>query len=406
MYRFGRFELDPRAFELRADGRPVHVEPQVFEVLRHLLAHRDRVVPRTELLDVVWGSRFVSDATLASRVREARRAVGDDGQAQHVIATVHGVGYRFVGEVVEAGAEDDSGPPRWPQRIGFCATTDGVRIAYARSGSGPTLVKAANWLTHLEYEWESPIWSHWIDALSARHTLWRYDERGCGLSDWDVVDYGVQPWVADLAAVVDSAGLGRFDLIGLSQGGAVAVEYAVQHPERVRRLVLVGAYARGRLARAASEAEREEAALDLSLGRVAWSRDDSAYRQVFASQFLPEAAPELWPAFNLLQRATTSTENLVRFLDAFAHIDVTESAARVHCPTLVLHSRRDMRVPLSQAHELCRLIQGSRLCLLDSANHILTADEPAWPVLLREVEEFLGGDASDSLVGAPLGGVS
>lgn len=401
MYRFGRFELDPRAFELRADGRPVHVEPQVFEVLRHLLAHRDRVVPRTELLDAVWGSRFVTDATLASRVREARRAVGDDGQSQRVIATVHGVGYRFVGAVEQAGAEA-AAAQRWPQRIGFCTTADGVRIGYARSGSGPTLVKAANWLTHLEYEWQSPIWSHWIDALSAHHTLWRYDERGCGLSDWDVEDFGVQAWVADLAAVVDAAGLGRFDLIGLSQGGAVAVEYAVQHPERVRRLVLVGAYARGRLARAGTQEERDEAALDLALGRVAWSRDDSAYRQVFASQFLPEAPPELWPAFTLLQRATTSTENVVRFLDAFAHLDVTRAAARVRCPTLVLHASRDVRVPLSQAHELCRLIEGSRLSLLDSGNHILTAHEPAWPVLLHEIEQFLAADDAE-LVAAPTG---
>lgn len=398
MYRFGSFELDPRAFELREGGRVVHLERQVFEVLRHLVEHHERVVPKAELLDVVWGSRFVSEATLASRLKQVRRALGDDGNRQAVIATVHGVGYRFVARVERADADagafgtsvDGTGARR-PQQIRFCATDDGTRIAYARSGAGPTLVKAANWLTHLDYEWESPIWAHWIDALSARRTLLRYDERGCGLSDWEVADFGVDAWVDDLAAVVDDAGVPDFDLIGLSQGGAVAIAYAVRHPDRVRRLVLVGAYVRGRLARAVTPEEREEAALDLALGRMAWARDDSAYRQVFASQFLPDARRELWQAFNTLQRATTSTENVVSFLDAFAHIDVTAEAGELRCPTLVVHARRDVRVPVAQAHELCRLIPGSRLCLLDSGNHILTADEPAWPALCREVEAFLAG---------------
>jgi pimeloyl-ACP methyl ester carboxylesterase len=385
VYRFDCYELDPRAFELRCDGRPVHVERQVFEVLRHLVENHDRVVPRTELLDVVWKSRFVSDATLASRLKEARRAVGDDGQRQCLIATVHGVGYR----TTPPGPHRPSAGTRWPQQIRFCTTGDGVRIAYARSGSGPVLVKAANWLTHLDYEWESPIWSHWIDQLSSAHTLVRYDERGCGLSDWEVEDFGVEPWVDDLEAVVDDAGLTGFDLIGISQGGAVAIAYAVRHPERVRRLVLVGAYARGRFHRAETEEQREEAALDLALARIAWSRDDSTYRQVFASQFLPETPPERWEAFNRLQRATTSTDNVARFLEAFAHIDVTAEAASVRCPTLVIHARRDIRVPISQARELCRLIPNSRLCLLDSGNHILTEDEPAWPVLCTEIEEFL-----------------
>lgn len=393
MYRFAEFELDPRRFELRRDGEPVHLERQVFEVLVHLVENHDRVVPRTELLDAVWGSRFVSDATLASRLRDVRRAVGDDGQAQRVIATVHGVGYRFVAPLaleydrvpLPRGEEP---PRRRPQEIHYCRAGDGLRLAYAMSGAGPTLVKAANWLTHLEVEWDSPIWSHWIDALSARHRLVRYDERGCGLSDWDVDDFGFDAWVEDLELVVDSVGLESFDLIGISQGGAVAVGYAVRHPERVRRLILVGAYSRGRLVRARSDDEREEAAVDLQLAKVAWRRDDSTYRRVFASQFLPDAPRELWDAFNDLQRTTTSTENVVRFLDSFARIDVSDIADRVRCPTLVLHSRRDQRVPESQARELARLIPDSTLRYLDSGNHILTRDEPAWTDLLNEIDAF------------------
>lgn len=390
MFVFNGCRLDPARFELWRDGARVHVEPQVFDVLRYLLEHRDRVVPKTELLDAVWGDRFVSDSALTSRLKAARRAIGDDGTTQRLIATVHGVGYRFVGEIAPAeGATTPGGIARRNQEIRYCRSPEGVRIAYACTGTGPPLVKAANWFTNLDLEHESPIWAHWIDALSMRHRLVRYDERGCGLSDWDVTEYGIDTWVEDLELVVDSVGLDRFPLLGLSQGGAVAVAYAVRHPERVTRLVLIGAYARGRLARAATSDEREEAALDMQVGRVAWRRDDPAYRQVFAAQFLPDESREMWDAFSALQRATTSTENVVRFLDAFANIDVFDLAAQVRCPTLVLHARRDHRVPTQQARELAAQIPDSTLRLLDSGNHILTATEPAWAELVREVDRFL-----------------
>lgn len=386
MFRFDECTVDLARWQLTRAGEPVHVERQVFDVLVYLLTHRDRVVPKLELLDAVWGDRFVSDSAITSRLKAARRAVGDDGRQQRIIATVHGVGYRFVAPVVEDGA---SPVRRHGQAIRYCTTGDGVRIAYALSGSGPPLVKAANWLSHLDHEWTSPIWSHWIDALCSRHVLVRYDERGCGLSDWEVADFSLDAWVEDLELVVDSAGVDRFALLGVSQGGAVAISYAVRHPERVSHLVLVGAYSRGRLARATTAEEREEAALDLAVGRVAWRRDDPAYRQVFASQFLPDADRSHWDAFNDLQRATTSAENVVRFLDTFAHLDVSALAPLVRCPTLILHSRADHRVPVSQARELAALIPDSRLVMLDSANHILTAGEPAWPSLLAELEEFI-----------------
>jgi pimeloyl-ACP methyl ester carboxylesterase/DNA-binding winged helix-turn-helix (wHTH) protein len=417
VYYFEQCELDPLRRELRRGGRAVHVEPQVFAVLLHLLRHRSRVVTKHELLDAVWGDRFVSDATVTSRLKAARRAIGDDGRSQRLIATVHGIGYRFVGpvrdesgagpgvETVEAaagaplGSDDadvgeaagDDAPVRHrhTQEIRYCRSPDGVRIAYATSGSGPPLVKAANWLTHLDLEWQSPIWAHWIDELSQSHQLVRYDERGCGLSDWEVREFSLDAWVEDLELVVDSVGLDRFPLLGLSQGGAVALAYAVRHPERVSRLVLVGAYSRGRLARAATAEEREEADLDMQVGRVAWRRDDPAYRQVFAAQFLPDAPRSAWDAFNQVQRATTSTENVVQFLDTFAHIDVSNLAAEVACPTLVVHSRRDRRVPVEQARELAALIPGSVLHLLDSGNHIVMSDEPAWPELMSRLDAFL-----------------
>ena len=397
MYTFETCQLDPARFELHRAGVAVHVEPQVFEVLVYLVAHRDRVVPKTELLDVIWGDRFVSDSTLTSRLKAARKAIGDDGQGQRLIATVRGVGYRFVASVTDDHPVPETPPApaaavrRATQQIRYCTSPDGVRIAYASTGSGPPLVKAANWLTHLDLEWDSPIWAHWIDALSAHHRLIRYDERGCGMSDWDVQDISLDAWVEDLELVVDSVGLDRFPLLGLSQGGAVALAYAVRHPERVTRVALVGAYARGRLARAATPDEREEAALDMQVGRVGWRRDDPAYRQVFAAQFLPDADRERWNAFNALQRATTSTDNVVRFLDTFANVDVSALAGQVTCPTLIVHARDDRRVPTSQARELAALIPDSHIHLLDSGNHIVMADEPAWPDLVSELDEFLDG---------------
>lgn len=279
------------------------------------------------------------------------------------------------------------------QHIRFCRSDDGTRIAYATSGDGPTLVKSANWMTHLDYDWESPVWRHWLGDLSEGHTLVRYDERGCGLSDWDVDRFTFDAWVDDLALVVDALELDRFPLLGVSQGGAVAIAYAVRHPERVSRLVLFGAYGQGRLVRATTEEQRREAALHLELARLGWGSDDPAFRQVFTSQFMPGGTREQWESFNELQRRTTSSENAVRFMEVFATIDVMDLAPLVQCPTLILHSRSEVRVPISMARELAALIPGSRLVPLPSRNHILGEDEPAWDLFLDEINRFLTAEA-------------
>lgn len=392
--RFEDCELDAGRYELRRAGQAVHVEPQVFDVLAYLIAHRDRVVTKIELLESVWGDRFVSESALTSRIKAARRAVGDDGTAQRAIRTVHGRGYQFVA-AVEVLAAVPAAPPtarpadRLEQEIRFCVSDDGVRIAYASMGRGPPLVKAANWMTHLDHDVESPVWRHWLAGLSRAHRLVRYDERGCGLSDWEVGRFDFDAWVDDLEVVVDAAGLDSFALLGLSQGGAVAIAYAERHPERVTKLVLWGAYPTGRLVRATTEAQQREAALDVELARVGWGRDDATFRQVFTAQFLPDATPQQWEEFDRLQRRTTSPDNAVRFLETFARIDVTASAPHVLCPTLILHARDDLRVPLASAREVAALIPDSRLVPVASGNHILTQDEPAWPAALAEMSRFL-----------------
>lgn len=286
VWRFGEFVLDTPQYELRCGHDVVKVEPQVFDVLTHLVANHDRFVSKEELFDTVWGGRFVGEAALTSRIKAARRALGDDGESQRFIRTVRGRGYQFVATI--AGVEPAQAPaPEVPaprQHIAFCRAADGIRLAYAVSGEGPPLVRAANWMTHLGYDIESPVWRHWVRDLSRDHTLIRYDERGCGISDWEVGDFTFDAWVADLESVVEALGLERFPLMGVSQGGAVAVAYAARHPDRVSRLVLCGASAKGRAVRAANEEEKRAASLDLDLARVGWGRDDPAFRQVFAAQ--------------------------------------------------------------------------------------------------------------------------
>ena len=394
MWRFDDYTLDTARYELKCGENVVRVEPQVFDVLAQLLSNHERCVTKEELFDAVWGGRFVGEAALTSRIKAVRRALGDDGESQRYIRTVRGRGYQFVGALRahhDTDGEAESRPePEVPrQHIAFCRAGDGIRLAYAVTGDGPPLVRAANWMTHLGYDVESPVWRHWVRDMSAHHTFIRYDERGCGLSDWDAKDFTFHDWVTDLESVVDAVGLERFPLLGVSQGGAVAVAYAARHPEKVTKLVLCGAYARGRAVRAQSEDEKRAAALDLDLARVGWGRDDPAFRQVFAAQFLPDGTRADWDAFDQLQRRTTSPENAVRFLQEFAHIDVREQAGHVRCPTLILHSRNDHRVPMRYGEELAALIPDSRLVALASSNHLLTATEPGWRVFCEEVDAFL-----------------
>lgn len=397
-FTFDDYELDSAGFEVRRRGSVVKIEPRVFDVLHHLVINRRRVVSKEELLDAVWGSRFVSEASLTTALRAARRAIGDSGTAQRLIRTAHGRGYQFVGEVCVYGHPPGEPPGSAPgadanaherQSIRFCRAADGTRIAYARVGTGPPLLKAANWISHIDLEWATPVWSHWLKGLARHRELVRYDERGCGMSDWAVPSSTFEDWVSDLEAVVDAVGLETFPLLGVSQGGAVAVEYAARHPERVSRLVLAGAYAEGRQVRARTDLERAEAAIDLDLARVGWAREDATFLQVFASQFLPDGTTKDWDEFTGFLRRTTSPENAIGFLEEFALLDVTATASRVTCPTLILHSRGDRRVPIDQATELATLIPDSALVLLESDNHLLTAGEPAWPEFLAHIDRFL-----------------
>jgi DNA-binding winged helix-turn-helix (wHTH) protein len=246
LFLFADHTLDTDRRELRRGSEPIAVEPQVFDLLVHLVQNCDRVVSKDDLIASVWGGRIVSDSTLTSRINAARKAVGDSGEEQKVIRTVARKGFRFVAGVNAARqpsepVKAETSEPSCPrQEVQFCTASDGVRIAYASVGAGPPLVKTANWMNHLEYDWRSPIWSHLLHALAAEHRLVRYDQRGNGLSDWDVEDISFDAYVRDLESVVDTVGFERFALFGVSGGCAVSIAYAARYPERVSRLLLYG----------------------------------------------------------------------------------------------------------------------------------------------------------------------
>ncbi len=276
------------------------------------------------------------------------------------------------------------------QEIRFCTTEDGVRLAWSSMGHGPPLVKAANWLSHLEFDQNSPIWRHWLRELSRDHTLIRYDERGCGLSDWNVTEFSVEAWVRDLEAVVKAAGLERFALLGISQGGPVAISYAVRNPERVSHLILYGTYAQGWGKRESSADLLAERDALLTLTRVGWGRDTPAYRQVFTALFVPDASEEQFHWFNELQRISASPENAVEFQRAFSQIDVTDVLDDLPVPPLILHAQDDLRVPFESGRALAARIPRSRFVALRSRNHLLLEHEPGWREFLREVRSHLG----------------
>lgn len=393
---FEDFVLDDARRELRRGAETVAVEPQVFDLLVYVIENRDRVVSRDDLIASIWGGRIVSESTLTSRINAARHAIGDSGDAQRLIKTIPRKGIRFVGELHDAANPERSAPLRMhAQNVTFCRTADNVHLAVATSGSGTPLVKTANWLNHIEYDWQSPVWAPLINALSDRYTLVRYDERGNGLSDWKVDDISFESFVHDLETVVDGLRLERFGLLGISQGAAVAIAYATRHPERISHLALLGGYVKGWRKRSTEAELAQREALE-SLVRFGWGQDNPAFRQVFTSLFIPGGTPEQMQWFNDLQRVSTSPENAVRLMRAFGEIDVEDLLPQVGVPTLVLHSRGDARVPFEQGLKLARGIPGARFVELDSNNHVLLSHELAWQRCVDEITTFVSADAGQN----------
>lgn len=388
-FRFGDVDLNTDTREIHAGGGAVAVEPQVFDLVAFLIQNRDRVVSTQELVEAVWRGRIVSDSAIAARISAARSAIGDTGAAQRWIRTVPRRGFRFVGDVDDDATPAAAAAPE-RQRVAFCRSADGTRIAYAVSGSGYPLLRAGHWLTNVENDWASPIWRPNLDRLGQRFRLVRYDQRGNGLSDWQADNFSLDRFVDDLEAVVDASRLDRFALYGASQGAPIAVAYAHRHPHRVSHLILHGGYERGRLLRETG-AEREQGEAILTLIRHGWGRPGSPFNAAFATLFMPAGSREQIDSLAELQRTTTTPANAAALRAAVDRFDVSHIVGNVRVPALVLHARDDGVQPLDQGMALAAGIPGAEFVMLESRNHVLTRQEPAWAATFEAIERFVFG---------------
>nr|WP_276562518.1 alpha/beta fold hydrolase [Hoeflea prorocentri] len=378
--------------ELRLGGEQQPVEPQVFRLLLHLIENRDRLVTKDDLINAVWGGRIISDATLSSRISSARRAMGDSGTRQHSIRTIARNGYRFVAEV-EVSENQTATPLERNGRsqdrlIRYCVAPDGVQLAYSITGKGPALVKTMSWLNHLEFDWESPVFSDLFQKLTQEHTLLRYDSRGAGLSDKHPDDFSFEALASDLETAIDASGLEKFALLGISQGAALAIDYAARYPQRVSHLLLWGGYARGRKRRG-NKQDEEKAQAFRTLMRYGWGKDSSTFRQMFSALYLPEANEEQIRWWTELQRIATTPENAIRLRDTIDDIDVSDRLALVKAPTLILHSEREEVAPISEARQMAAKIPDATVVPLDSANHLVLPQETAWHRAVAAIGDFL-----------------
>ncbi len=401
-YEFAGFELDVPERRLLRNGVEIDLAPKAFDTLRLLVENAGHLMTKEDLLRRLWPDSVVEENNLNKNISILRKVLGQSPSSESYIETVPRAGYRFVVKVRDLNAPPVAAPrpavhpatSPLRQEIRFCTTRDAVRIAYARVGSGTPLVKAANWLNHLDFEWESPLWQHWIHELTQHHTFIRYDERGNGLSDWEVADISFEAWVHDLEAVVEASGVERFALFGLSQGGAVAIAYAARHPERVSHLILCGAYSRGFHHRQRPEALAARHALEI-LVRLDWGKNNPAFSAMFTSLYISEnASPEQQRWLNDLQRVSATPENAARIMEACDVINVRDLLPAISVPTIVFHCDRDRAVPPEEGRLIAAEIPNAKFVPLSSPNHLLLAEEPAWRVFLEELGRFVGWKTS------------
>jgi pimeloyl-ACP methyl ester carboxylesterase len=385
------FVFDLERSELRnGSGASLTLRPQTLAVLACLARYPSELVSKDELMRSVWPDVVVTDDSLVQCVTELRKALGDT--EHRVIRTEPKRGYRLVAQAPASSPHEAAPTPmEFKQDIHFATAPDGVRIAYALSGSGPPLVRAPHWMTHLDWDWRSHVLGPRIQQWSRKFRLLRYDARGIGLSDRHAMPGALDQWVEDFESVVDAAGLKRFALIGPSGGGMVAIRYAARHPERVSHLLLVGATARGGLRRGERSMSQADFDAMVRLIEYGWGQDNAAYRQISTSLLWPGANVEQMQSFNHLQRVSCEPRTAAVQMRAVSEMDVTGDLAQVRCPTLVLHSPHDARVPFEEGRLIAASIPGARLEPFDSPNHTPLFGEPAYAQVERLTEEFLLG---------------
>ena len=407
IFLFGPFELDTTERRLQREGEVVPLRAKIFDTLSALVECHGRLVRKDDLMKRLWPDSVVEENNLDHNISKLRRSLGERENGVRYIETVPRQGYRFIANVTAVDKPSAPGDmvevPRRPvhleQEIHSFTADDGAEIAYSIAGEGPVILKAANWLNHLEFELKSPIWQHWLPILTARNKLIRYDERGNGLSSWNISDFSFPAWVRDFERLADEVKEEKFTLLGISQGAAVAISYAVKHPERVERMILHGSFARGWTKRSnADDIERRNAFL--TLARLGWGKDNPAFRQMFTTIYMPDGLPEHQEWWNELQRVCTSPENAVQLMYAAGSIDVLDLLPKVKCPTLVMHSEGDEAVPVAEGRLVASRIPGAKFVTLPSRNHLVIHSEPAWPIFVRELSTFMAWPQRDQVAQA------
>lgn len=383
--RFGAFTLDLRSSVLWRGEAPVSLRPKAFAVLQHLVENPGRVLAKHELIEAVWPNQAVSDDSLVQCMQDVRRALADD--ERRIVKTVVGRGYLFCLQPVRAVEPTKAA---LAQRISVCRSSDGVRLAVATCGEGMPLVRPPTWFNHLDYDWRVQFRGAFYQHLAEQVQLIRYDGRGSGLSDRAVPEMSFAALERDLDAVVDGLGLQRYALLGISQGGATAIAHAARHPDRVSRLILIGAYAMGR-DRRGNLKDVETGQAQLTLMRHGWGNAHSAFLKSFGLLYFPSAPAEELDALAELQRASMSAQGALDLRQLCDGIDVSYALPYVRAPTLVVHSRHDNAVPLSEGRRLAQCIPNARFVVLESANHLPLPQDSAWPLFISEVQQFLGG---------------
>jgi len=403
VYEFGSFRLELREHRLLRQGAPIPLPGKAFQTLRVLVEARGNLVSKQDLMTAVWPETSVEENNLDRNISTLRKALGAQASGRPFIETVTRVGYRFLAPVIESNTVLTPSPgeisPSTRQEIRFCVTPDKVRLAYSTIGAGHPLVKVANCFNHLDFEWESPIWRHWVRDLAGSTSILRYDGRGNGLSTWDVADISFESWVHDLEVVVDAAGLDKFALFGNSQGGAIAIAYAVRHPERVSHLILCGAYSRGAYHRGQADAVEVRRALE-TLVQLNWGKTNPSFFQVVTNLYIPEKVSDedqCW--FKDLQVISVSPENLVKTMRACDDINVRPLLPSISVPTIVFQADRDRIAPPEEGRILAAEIPGAQFVPLPTANHILLSEEPAWRLFLEELSSFF--KYNNAKAGAP-----
>ncbi len=389
-YEFSNCLIDPDKHLFVCGGLPVHLEPQVFDLLLLLVDRKGRLVTKDDLVEIVWHGLSVSDATISARINAARRAVGDTGRAQAIIKTVHGRGFQLNVDVrvVAAPAQTPNLARSDTQNIQFACSSHGTRIAFSKSGNGPPLVRVAHWLSHLELDWQSPVWRPLIETLDGKNTLYRYDQRGTGLSSRDLEGADIDAFADDLKAVADANNLDRFPIFAASQAVPVAIRFAQRYPGRVSGLVLYGGYAKGRAWREATQSDIDEVTV-LGLIRAGWGKEDSPFVNAFSTLFMPGATPTQLASFVKMQTETISPENAARLRQIVDRFDVSEVLASIRTPTLVIHAISDAVQPVEQGRILASEIEGARYVSLESRNHVPLPQEETWTKMMHEVQLFL-----------------